>query len=251
MTQLLISVNNLQETAVALAAGVDIIDLKDPNIGALGALDLATSREIVRLVDAKALTSATVGEHHSSLAALVNAIEARAEIGVDIIKMVVSPLFAEPLFVKEMRRISDAGHRLVAVFFADEDVDFDLLLRLQEARFYGAMLDTKNKQKNLLTSVDEQDLRRFTQLCSQHGLKSGLAGSLRLEDVPYLLAISPTYIGFRGGVCTNNLRTENLSALKVANLKTMLFKCNKNKALAQNNDQTALHTYVSLSIVVL
>ena len=43
MTQLLISVKNVKETLIALDAGVDIIDLKDPDNGALGALDVDTS----------------------------------------------------------------------------------------------------------------------------------------------------------------------------------------------------------------
>ena len=37
MTQLLVSVKNVEETFIALDAGVDIIDLKDPANGALGA----------------------------------------------------------------------------------------------------------------------------------------------------------------------------------------------------------------------
>ena len=73
MTQLLISIKNAQEAKLALASGVDIIDLKDPNIGALGALDLATTKVIVDLVNGRAIVSATVGEQHSSLSELKRA----------------------------------------------------------------------------------------------------------------------------------------------------------------------------------
>jgi len=40
MTQLLISVTNVEEAQIALNSGADFIDLKDPNGGALGALPL-------------------------------------------------------------------------------------------------------------------------------------------------------------------------------------------------------------------
>ena len=41
MTRFLVSVRDVAETETALAAGADIIDLKDPAKGALGALDPA------------------------------------------------------------------------------------------------------------------------------------------------------------------------------------------------------------------
>ena len=93
MTQLLISVKNLQEANIALAVGVDIIDLKDPNVGALGALDLDVTKEIVHLVNGYKLISATVGEQHTSIDELMFDIQVRADVGVDIIKVAVSDLF--------------------------------------------------------------------------------------------------------------------------------------------------------------
>ena len=41
MTQLLVSVKNSEEAMLVLAAGVDIIDLKDPSMGALGEIGRA------------------------------------------------------------------------------------------------------------------------------------------------------------------------------------------------------------------
>ena len=55
MTQLLISVKNVEETLIALEAGVDIIDLKDPENGALGALDIATSKSILQVISGAAI----------------------------------------------------------------------------------------------------------------------------------------------------------------------------------------------------
>jgi (5-formylfuran-3-yl)methyl phosphate synthase len=242
MTQLLISVKNIEETLLALQIGVDIIDLKDPNIGALGALDLQETRRIVQTVDGFALLSATVGEQHAQLNDLVLDIEARAEMGVDIVKIAVSALFYDENFLIEMAKLSIVGIKIVAVFFADASLDFGLLPVLQKAGFYGAMLDTQNKQCNLLEVQEKMTLRLFTQLCHQNRLKSGLAGSLKPQHIEELVNFNPTYIGFRGGVCENNRRNLTLSGAKVIEVKDMLHAHNKLTGKPQKTMDLALHS---------
>jgi (5-formylfuran-3-yl)methyl phosphate synthase len=242
MTQLLISVKNIEETLLALQIGVDIIDLKDPNIGALGALDLQETRRIVQTVDGFALLSATVGEQHAQLNDLVLDIEARAEMGVDIVKIAVSALFYDENFLIEMAKLSIVGIKIVAVFFADASLDFGLLPVLQKAGFYGAMLDTQNKQCNLLEVQEKMTLRLFTQLCHQNRLKSGLAGSLKPQHIEELVNFNPTYIGFRGGVCENNRRNLTLSGAKVIEVKDMLHAHNKLTGNPQKTMDLALHS---------
>jgi (5-formylfuran-3-yl)methyl phosphate synthase len=227
MTQLLISVKNAEEALLALDAGVDIIDLKDPDVGALGALGLAETAEIVRLIKSKTLVSATVGELHTSVSELLSDIQARTDIGVDVVKIVVSDLFQAADFYDEMSKLTKNSIKIIAVFFADESIDLALLPTLKSAGFFGAMLDTNNKHKNLLQVQQLHELRLFTQLCHQHQLSSGLAGSLKPQHVDTLLEINPTYIGFRGGVCDNSLRTNGLNHAKLTQLQNMLRNGNK------------------------
>jgi hypothetical protein len=52
MTLFLASVRDAAEAETALLANADIIDLKDPAQGALGAVDLETTRRAVALIDA-------------------------------------------------------------------------------------------------------------------------------------------------------------------------------------------------------
>jgi (5-formylfuran-3-yl)methyl phosphate synthase len=242
MTQLLISVKNLEETHLVLAAGVDIIDLKDPNVGALGALDLQETMRIVQLVDGLAIVSATVGEQHARLNDLVQAIEARAEIGIDIIKIAVSPLFYDENFILELAKLSIAGIKIVAVFFADTALDLDLLPVLKKAGFYGAMLDTQTKQNDLLQVQSQQILQGFVLQCEKIGLKSGLAGSLKPQYIELLCEINPTYIGFRGGVCESAVRIAALSKEKVIEVKNMLQQHNKIYVKPKKNMGFALHS---------
>jgi (5-formylfuran-3-yl)methyl phosphate synthase len=242
MTQLLISVKNLEETKLALDAGIDIIDLKDPNHGALGALNLEITSHIIELVDGLAIISATVGEQHTKISDLVQAIEARADMGVDIIKIAVSPLFYDEIFIVEMAKLSIVGIKIVAVFFADASLDLNLLTILKKIGFYGAMLDTQSKQNDLLHVQSKKALRHFVLQCEKIGLKSGLAGSLKSQYVEFLCELNPTYIGFRGGVCENSVRNTALSINKVIEVKNMLCAHNKKPAKPIEISRFALHT---------
>lgn len=228
MTQLLISVKNVEEAKLALAAGVNIIDLKDPNVGALGALDLEVSLEIVKLIKGSQLISSTIGEHHASLNGLILTIKQRAAIGVDIVKIATSDIFYHIDFVDEMLKLCQTGIKIVAVFFADSAIDLNLLAKLQQAGFYGAMLDTQHKQHDLLQLQSKQALHLFTQHCHQYELSCGLAGSLKPQYIDALIEINPTYIGFRGGVCNNSLRTNGLNQAKMEEVLKMLRIGNKN-----------------------
>ena len=232
MTQLLISVKNVKEAFIALDAGVDIIDLKDPSNGALGALDLITSANILQAIGGAAIVSTTAGEHHASIKDLIFAIKTRVELGANIIKIAISTLFYEADFLIEITKLTNEGVKIVAVFFADESIDLNLFKKIQQMGFFGAMLDTKSKQQNLLHVQSESELQIFTQKCNQHQLQCGFAGSLKSQDIAKLIKFNPTYIGFRGGVCDNNVRISSLLPCKVLEVKNMLREHNKTNAEA-------------------
>ena len=240
--QLLISVKNVDEALLAMHAGADLIDLKDPSVGALTALDLAESAKVMRAIDARAHVSGTVGEVHASLEDLLRDIQARVDLGLYAIKICVSQLFVAPDFIGEMRRFSNSGIRLIAIFFADSDVDLTLLSSLQQAGFYGAMLDTQNKAIALPDLLANNVLQNFVQSCAQHTLKSGLAGALKPQHVEFLQELNPTFIGFRGGVCENFMRQSTLAHSKVSQIKTMLRKHNNLVENARKIEPLALHS---------
>ena len=62
MTGMLASVASLEEARIVLKQRVDIIDLKDPKLGALGALDQRIISSVVQLVNNLIPTSATIGD---------------------------------------------------------------------------------------------------------------------------------------------------------------------------------------------
>ena len=252
MTQLLISVKNVAEALLAFEAGVDIIDLKDPNVGALGALSVHATTQIIQAINERksiglnapnlALISATVGDQHIDLNNLISEIQARFVLGVDLIKIAVSELFYTEHFSSQMQSLTLRGIKLVAVFFADKPIDLALLVTLKKIGFFAAMLDTQIKQQNLLQAQTANQLQMFTQKCHQNDLQSGLAGSLQAQHIENLIQFNPTYIGFRGGACENLARQNKLCRTKVIEIKKLLHTHNKLNAKPQKSKHLALHS---------
>jgi (5-formylfuran-3-yl)methyl phosphate synthase len=207
MTMMLASVRSLDEALIALEGGADLIDLKEPSRGALGALDHAAVRICVQAIGGRRPVSATIGDLPSMDPQLMtDAAERMAATGVDFIKI---GFFSHPRALDCAKALSGLASRahLVAVLFADEPYDLALVDELARKGFAGAMLDTAHKTgKSLCDWRAGNELEEFIVRSRAHGLLTGLAGSLRREDVPPLLAIGPDYLGFRGALCRNGER---------------------------------------------
>ena len=228
MTKLLISVKNVDEAQLALQAGADYIDLKDPLVGALGNLDDQVSSEIIKCIDKRVLVSATVGENHSVSTELLEAVDKKFDIGVDIVKLAISSFFEDEVFLNALKnRVVSKNIKLVAVMFADEEVNFNWISKLAQLGFYGVMLDTNNKKQNLLSSTKDKEIELFVKNCEIYGLQSGLAGSLRVEYIDRLVPFSPNYLGFRSGVCQAMQRENSMQYELVKSVKNQLYKHNK------------------------
>ena len=145
MIQMLASVANEAEARLALAAGADIVDLKNPLAGALGALPLPVIENIVRSIDGARTTSATIGDLPMRPSLLVEAVRRTAACGVDFIKIGFFEEGDTEACLQALAPLGEDGLRLVAVLFADRNPDFGLLPQLQAAGFCGVMIDTCGK----------------------------------------------------------------------------------------------------------
>jgi hypothetical protein len=149
---------------------------------------------------------------------IIPAIEQITQTGVDIVKI---GLFAGadrgaclPPLVPIARR-----RPLVAVLFADQDPDLDLIPRIAGAGFAGVMLDTADKCGGSLTArTSLQFLASFVMVARHHGLMAGLAGSLQLADVELLRPLGATYLGFRGALCAGSDRRSSLDSERLAQI---------------------------------
>ncbi|HEU4661768.1 MAG TPA: (5-formylfuran-3-yl)methyl phosphate synthase [Pseudolabrys sp.] len=216
MTMLLASVTSVREAELALTHGADIIDLKNPAKGALGALDVDTVRSVVSVVARRRATSAVTGDLPMNPEVVVAAVKSMAATGVDYVKVGLFPGSARRDCIRALAPLA-ATTKIVGVMFADSEPDHALIPVMAETGFAGVMLDTAKKGAGrLLDHVDPAALGQFAHACRACGLLTGLAGSLEAPDVPRLLLLAPDYLGFRGALCASHDRK---SALDPASLK--------------------------------
>lgn len=217
--RLLVSVRDAAEAEAACLAGADLVDAKDPDRGALGALSPEVVRAIVARVGSRAGTSAVAGEPVEA-GALAACIAAMAATDVVYVKVAVRADFTDRALAGAAVR---APGRLIAVLFAEQGIDPAMVSRLAASGFVGAMIDTAGKDGRRLTDwIEGPRLAAFTTACRAQGLLSGLAGSLRLDDVSSLAPLGPTYLGFRGGLCEGGDRRNGLDPVQVAEAASRL-----------------------------
>lgn len=227
MTQMLASVMSLAEAEMVLDAGVDIIDLKDPNRGALGALSIDTVRDIVQFINGRALLSATIGDLPMQPTLITEKVIEMSATGVDIVKVGLFGHDNHQEVLASLQPCIESGIKIVFVLFADEQPDLNLTM-LSSFNIYGLMLDTQNKSgKNLLNFMHYNDLQSFIHNACKMEVCIGLAGSLNIESLELLMQLQPDFLGFRGALCEQQQRTNRLNNEAIKSIKTLLHKSNR------------------------
>lgn len=212
MTAFLASVRDCAEAEIVLREGADIIDCKDPDLGALGAVPHAEVRRIVEQIGTRCPVSATIGDLPMQADAIVAAAAAMASTGVDYVKIGVLPEPGAFACVAALGRLAAEGTRIVVLGFADRPLGFPLIAAASEAGLHGVMLDTADKGGGSLTDrMPLAALAAFVADAKACGLMVGLAGSLRPEHIAPLEALGPDLLGFRGALCAGG-RTGRIDA---------------------------------------
>lgn len=217
---MLASVRDLDEARIVFDAGVDLIDLKQPADGALGALPPEVISEVVGFVAGRTLTSATAGNIEPDAEAVQAAMQCIAATGVDYVKAGLFPA-AWQQGGRDYAAVRAClgglvplnGVRRIAVMFADLAPPLDLVDAVVEAGFDGIMVDTALKTGHSLPDVATDDwLASFIGGARARGLLCGLAGSLREGHIAPLARLAPDYLGFRGALCAGQARAHALGA---------------------------------------
>jgi uncharacterized protein (UPF0264 family) len=223
MTGMLASVADLGEAELAAELGADIVDLKDPSTGALGAWQAGAIESAVARLGDRVTLSATVGDIPPDAAAIDAAVARIAATGVDIVKVGLLPGGDDAGCLRALSRHATAGVRLVLVWLADLS-DSALNARdLADAGLFGVMLDTARKQHTGLRGCwRDAALALFVDDARAQGLVTGLAGSLTIEDVTPLLALEPDYLGFRGALCAGGQRVARLDHARFRGVRAVI-----------------------------
>ncbi len=222
MTLFLASVRDPAEAELALGAGADIVDLKDPGQGALGALSPDTIADCVSLVAGRAPVSATIGDRPLEGEAIRAAVLATAVLGVDYVKV---GLFPGGELKRGLNRLTTAASqtRIVLVLFADAMPGFDAIALAARIGAHGVMFDTLGKGAGPLPDhISYMTLAGHIAAAKAEGLVVGLAGSLQARHVPSLIALAPDLLGFRGALCHGGNRVQGLDAGRLAAIRALI-----------------------------
>jgi dihydroneopterin aldolase len=221
MTLFLASVRDKAEAEILRNTRADIIDLKEPARGALGALDLDTTREIVSFIAGRVPASATIGDLPMQPDTISAAVLERAACGVDYVKFGLFPDGDARACLEALCPVAQRV-RLIVVLFADRLPYFDAVARAAAMGAAGVMLDTAGKSAgSLLDHLDHREIANFITHAKAHRLMVGLAGSLTADDVLELLPLAPDLIGFRGALCHGS-RSASLAPSACAGIRDLI-----------------------------
>jgi len=232
---LLISPINTEEAHEAIEGGADIIDVKNPKEGSLGANFPWVIKSIREMTPEDMLVSATVGDvpykpGTVSLAALGAAVS-----GADYIKVGLygTKNYDEALevmknVVKTVNEYS-ADAIVVASGYADAHrigaLDpMEIPKVAADAGADLAMVDTAVKDgKTLFDFMNEEKIARFNNEIHIYGLKSALAGSVKKEQLRTLYNLGTDVVGIRGAACVGGDRNSGkIHRSAVMELKKMI-----------------------------
>lgn len=219
----LASVSNLAEAQLVVMHDADIIDLKEPANGVLGAVDRDGISHIVTSLNGRHVISATIGDQPLRAVEISRAIADTAATGVDIVKV---GWFDDKLDGNVLSSLQQAASRditLVVVLFAEYGLAVDNLPAFAAAGVRGIMLDTRDKGTgSLRDKLSDSQLALFVKSARQAGLLCGLAGSLRRDDILPLRRLQPDYLGFRGALCQSNRRDAALDEAAVKSVRWLM-----------------------------
>ena len=214
MPQLLISVRTAPEAEIAVTAGADVIDIKEPARGSLGRADDETIAAIVERVAGRKPVSAAMGElAECSLAPPVD--------GLNFVKWGLAGC-ADRQWQRELTEAARGVNGPVAVAYADwrranAPAPDEVTAYAIKNRWPVVLFDTWRKDgATLFDWLPVPDLARLTQPLHAARLRFALAGSLAFEHLPLLTPLNPDWLAVRGAVCRQGDRGAVLDGDRVA-----------------------------------
>jgi hypothetical protein len=237
--KLLVSPKNVEEAKAVVRGNADIVDVKNPEEGSLGANFPWIIKSIKEIVEKEkgdgVKISAAIGDFDykpgtASLAALGAALSGAEYIKVGLykIKTVQEAVHLLGNVVKAVKDFAP-NKKVVSAFYSDYErikaispFEIATIAKDKEVAIDVAMVDTGIKDgRSTLEFIDEEDLKMFVTEAKALGLETAIAGSLKFEDIAAIKRVNPDIIGVRGVVCGGN-RKGRLKEELVRKLKNMI-----------------------------
>lgn len=237
----LITVVNRKEAEDVLRVGCDILDLKNPREGSLGANYPWVIREILKIVPKETEVSIAIGDIPNLPGTVSLAILGALQFRPDYIKVGLHGTMTETeaieLIKKAVKTVKEENisSKTVIAGYADYyRVNSINPIHLPDIAYNAGasivMIDTAIKDgRTLLDLMSLEELAEFVKRCHKKKLKVALAGSLNAVHIDKIAEIGTDILGVRGAVCAKKNRQADLKkelvkkiVLKIKNYSTKL-----------------------------
>ena len=217
---LLISPINHEEALESIKGGADIVDVKNPKEGSLGANFPWVIRDIREITPEDKLVSATLGDVPYKPGTVSLAAMGAHVSGADYIKV---GLYGTKDYDEAVEVMENVAKTI-------KDVDNDTIVvaaGYADAHRVGAVdpMEIPKVAKDGHTLFDYlsiEDLEKFVNEAHSYGLKTALAGSVKKEQLKPLNDIGCDVVGIRGAACVGGDRnTGKIHHSAVAELKEL------------------------------
>jgi uncharacterized protein (UPF0264 family) len=224
--QLLVSVRSVAEAEIALHAGADLIDVKEPAHGSLGRADDDTIAGVLDVVRQRQPVSAALGE-------LVQQNPLPSMHGLRFAKWGLAGCAGTPW----ERDLEAAGQKLrqrdsqcdpVAVAYADWQraaaPQADQVVRFVINSGWQVLLfDTWKKDgATLFDWISPGSLRDLIERCRANHVRVALAGSLGFDQLSVVRDLEPNWLAVRGAVCRRGKRADAIDPARITRLANTL-----------------------------
>ncbi len=240
MTQLLISVRDVDEAIMVSRYPIGILDLKEPSAGALGAVALHVGRHILAELPAELTKSIALGELTAWMEPSVDRQPdhwSPADLaGFQFAKIGLAGMEVQRNWEQawlQFQHSLPATVELVGVAYVDAAIcrapAIEAVLDLLQSQPQKTLLlDTFCKDGGTtLEILGERRLRLLIERARANHVRVVIAGSVSAESLPLLLSCEPDLIGVRGAVCLSG--RANLDQHRLREFMGAWQACNGNK----------------------
>jgi uncharacterized protein (UPF0264 family) len=228
--RLLVSVTDAREARVAVEGGVDIVDVKNPAEGALGAPAPGVIERVREVVPPDRPVSAAIGDLPNQPGTAALAALGAARSGAAYVKVGLwgaSTTDEAVAVLRAARGAVNGGAAVIAAAYADAErvpagplPPGAVVEAARRAGVEGCLLDTAVKDgRGLLDWLSPDELTSLVADAHDAGLLIALAGALRAEDLAVVRATGADIVGVRSAACGDGRRSGSLEAARVRALR--------------------------------
>ena len=230
--RLLVSVTDAHEARVAVEGGVDIVDVKNPDEGSLGAPSPGSIERVREVVPPDRPVSAAIGDMPNLPGTAALAALGAARSGAAYVKVGLWGTSTTDEAVAVLTAVQDAldgGTAVIAAAYADAErvpggplPPGDVVAAARRAGVGGCLLDTALKDgRGLFEWLTPEALAALVADGHAAGLEMALAGALRAEDLSVVRTTGADIAGVRSAACRDGRRTAPLDAERIARLREL------------------------------